>query len=100
MEPSSWPEHFRNLAFARRELALPPAMEDDYNASFSGALFFGQVCHLNDRARMRRWLGAGCALTLICACNSGGSARAQDSVTSSTTGPAKAQAKTAPAGKT
>src|SRR5271155_1155766 len=99
MEPSSWPEHFRNLAFARRELALPPAMEDDYNASFSGALFFGQVCHLNDRARMRRWLGAGCALTLICACNSWGSAFAQDSASSSKTSPAKPEAKPASATK-
>jgi len=55
---------------------------------------------LNDHARMRRWLGAGCALALICACSSWGSAFAQDSASSSKTSPAKPEAKPASATKT
>src|SRR5580704_3386644 len=40
MEPSSWRGHFRNLEPAQPELALPPAMEDDYNASSGWAFLF------------------------------------------------------------
>jgi hypothetical protein len=41
MEPSSWPGHFRNLKIAQRELALPPSMGDDYNASFNWVFSLG-----------------------------------------------------------
>ena len=43
MGPSSWPGHFRNLELAQRELALPPSMEDDYNASSVGPFCFWAI---------------------------------------------------------
>ncbi len=43
MGPSSWPEHFRNLKLAQRELALPPLMENDYNACFCWALLLARI---------------------------------------------------------
>jgi hypothetical protein len=46
------------------------------------------------RAKMRRWMGASCALALMCACVSLRAAVGQDSASSSTTAP-KPQAKAA-----
>jgi len=63
-----------------------------------GFSFWTGFADLKNRARMRRWMGAGCALAMMCGCGSLRSVLAQDSVpsskTSSTASPAKTQTKT------
>jgi hypothetical protein len=81
-------------------------MEDDTNAGFSWALFLEYCCRSTEEAflkerkqgaKMRRWLGAGCAAALFCACISASSAVAQASAGSKAESPKGASTKAKPA---
>ncbi len=57
-----WRGHFRNLELAQPELALPPVMEDDYNASSSWAFCFW-VNHFLTYAAARSEASGACVET-------------------------------------
>jgi hypothetical protein len=79
-------------------------MEDDTNAGFSWALFLEYIAagrrrkrFLKEReqgAKLRRWLGAGCAVGLLCACVSPRAAVAQTAAADSKAATTKAKPRT------